>query len=72
MSTTAPETTKPVEPVDKGLKGSAVGLLSSVVIGLAATAPAYSVTATLGFIVIAVSRKPSEGASRVSLPFGRI
>jgi amino acid transporter len=42
------------EPVDKGLRGSAIGLLSSVVIGLAATAPAYSITATLGFVVIAV------------------
>jgi amino acid transporter len=42
------------EPVDKGLKGSAIGLLSSTVIGLAATAPAYSITATLGFVVIAV------------------
>ena len=33
---------------------SAIGLLSSTVFGLAATAPAYSVTATLGFVVIAV------------------
>ena len=41
-------------PVDKGLKGSAIGLLSSTIIGLAATAPAYSLTATLGFVVIAV------------------
>jgi amino acid transporter len=53
--TTAATTTHPLgEPVDKGLRGSAIGLLSSVVIGLAATAPAYSVTATLGFIVIAI------------------
>jgi amino acid transporter len=42
------------EPVDKGLRGSAIGLVSSIVIGLAATAPAYSITATLGFVVIAV------------------
>src|SRR3954466_13760980 len=42
------------EPVDKGLRGSAIGLLSSTIIGLAATAPAYSITATLGFVVIAV------------------
>jgi len=53
--TTATATTQPIDgPVDKGLRGSAIGLLSSVVIGLAATAPAYSVTATLGFIVIAI------------------
>lgn len=38
----------------KGLKSGAIGLLSGVVIGLASTAPAYSLAATLGFIVIAV------------------
>lgn len=47
-------TPKVEEPAAKGLQGSAIGLLSSLVIGLAATAPAYSVTATLGFVVIAV------------------
>ncbi|MBE7189034.1 APC family permease [Jatrophihabitans endophyticus] len=36
---------------DKGLKGGALGLASSVVIGVASTAPAYSLAATLGFIV---------------------
>jgi amino acid transporter len=35
----------------KGLKGGALGLLSSVVVGVASTAPAYSLAATLGFIV---------------------
>lgn len=39
---------------DKGLKTGALGLLSSVVIGVASTAPAYSLAATLGFVVIAV------------------
>ncbi|PVB42866.1 APC family permease [Mycobacteroides abscessus] len=39
----------PVE--SKGLKGGALGLLSSVVVGLASTAPAYSLAATLGLIV---------------------
>ncbi|MEU4499493.1 hypothetical protein AB0F96_40135, partial [Streptomyces sp. NPDC023998] len=39
---------------EKGLKGSALGLVSSVAIGLASTAPAYSLAATLGFIVLAV------------------
>ena len=38
----------------KGLKGGALGLLSSVVVGVASTAPAYSLAATLGFIVIAI------------------
>ncbi|MET7551873.1 APC family permease [Streptomyces sp. NPDC005500] len=39
---------------EKGLKGGALGLVSSVAIGLASTAPAYSLAATLGFIVLAV------------------
>ncbi|WP_374008452.1 APC family permease [Leifsonia sp. LS-T14] len=37
---------------DKGLKGGALGLLSSVVVGVASTAPAYSLAASLGFIVV--------------------
>jgi amino acid transporter len=36
---------------DKGLKSGALGLVSSTVIGVASTAPAYSLAATLGFIV---------------------
>src|SRR6476661_5281029 len=43
--------------VDKGLKRGTVGLVSSIVIGMASTAPAYSLAATLGFIVIAVGVK---------------
>lgn len=35
----------------KGLKGGVLGLLSGVVVGLASTAPAYSLAATLGLIV---------------------
>jgi amino acid transporter len=34
-----------------GLKRNAIGFLSNVVIGVASTAPAYSLAATLGFIV---------------------
>src|SRR5215471_16130939 len=41
--------------VEKGLKGGALGLLSSVVVGVASTAPAYSLAATLGFVVIAIN-----------------
>jgi amino acid transporter len=37
---------------DKGLKSGALGLVSSVVVGVASTAPAYSLAAALGFIVI--------------------
>jgi amino acid transporter len=39
---------------EKGLKGGALGLISSVVVGVASTAPAYSLAATLGFVVIAI------------------
>jgi amino acid transporter len=36
----------------KGLKTGALGLASSVVVGMASTAPAYSLAAALGFIVL--------------------
>jgi amino acid transporter len=36
----------------KGLKGGSLGLVSSVVVGVASTAPAYSLAASLGFIVV--------------------
>ncbi|MHB1467723.1 MAG: amino acid permease [Solirubrobacteraceae bacterium] len=35
----------------KGLKSNAIGYVSNIVIGVASTAPAYSIAATLGFIV---------------------
>jgi amino acid transporter len=38
----------------KGLKTGALGLISSLVIGVASTAPAYSLAATLGFVVAIV------------------
>jgi len=44
-------------PSDKGLKAGALGLMSSVVIGVASTAPAYSLAATLGFVVLVVGVK---------------
>jgi amino acid transporter len=45
------------ESRDKGLKPGALGLVSSVVIGVASTAPAYSLAATLFFVVAAVGLK---------------
>jgi amino acid transporter len=49
------------EPVpatsDKGLQAGALGLVGNVVIGLSATAPAYSLAATLGYVVLAVGEK---------------
>jgi amino acid transporter len=43
------------DPGEKGLKGGALGLISSVVVGVASTAPAYSLAATLGFVVIYIN-----------------
>ena len=48
--TTAP-TRASSEVESKGLKGGALGLVGSVVVGIASTAPAYSLAASLGFIV---------------------
>ena len=39
---------------DKGLKSNALGLVSSIVIGVASTAPGYSLAASLGLVVAAV------------------
>lgn len=41
-------------PGEKGLKGDALGMVSSVVIGVASTAPGYSLAASLGLVVAAV------------------
>jgi amino acid transporter len=43
-------TTTPSPVTNKGLKIGAIGLASSVVIGVASTAPGYSLAATLGFV----------------------
>jgi hypothetical protein len=37
---------------DKGLNADALRFMSNLVIGVASTAPAYSLAATLGFIVV--------------------
>jgi amino acid transporter len=42
---------KGAAPGEKGLKANAIGFLSNVVIGVASVAPAYSLAATLGFVV---------------------
>ena len=42
---------------DKGLKKNAIGFASSVVIGVASTAPGYSLAATLGFVAAVVGTK---------------
>jgi amino acid transporter len=51
-----PTTSGPVPSSgEKGLKKNAIGFASSVVIGVASTAPGYSLAATLGFIAAAVA-----------------
>ncbi|HEY4420885.1 MAG TPA: amino acid transporter, partial [Pseudonocardia sp.] len=60
MSTKAkPAVTAPIgaAPGAKGLHGGALGLVSGVVIGLASTAPAYSLAASLGLIVVLAGEK---------------
>jgi len=47
----APGTPKHSGVMDKGLKKGAIGYVSNIVIGVASTAPAYSLAATLGFVV---------------------
>jgi amino acid transporter len=54
MATITPELQPTEEFRDKGLKGGALGLVASVTMGVASTAPAYSLAATLGFVVILV------------------
>jgi amino acid transporter len=46
----APAAATPGGVEDKGLKHDAIGFISSVVIGVASTAPGYSLAASLGFI----------------------
>lgn len=51
---TVEDTAAPIgfpEAASKGLNSGALGLLSSVVVGMASTAPAYSLAASLGFVV---------------------
>ena len=50
-SGTPTEASGQIGVMDKGLKKGAIGYVSNVVIGVASTAPAYSMAATLGFIV---------------------
>ena len=50
----APPHAEPAAPSGKGLQAGALGLVSSVVIAVSSTAPAYSMAATLGLIVAVV------------------
>ena len=54
MKSTGPSHPAPPNGGGKGLATGTLGLWGSVVIGLASTAPVYSLVATLGFVVLAV------------------
>jgi hypothetical protein len=49
------------QPVEKGLKSGALGLVSTTFIATASVAPAYSIAATLVFVVGAVGILPVAG-----------
>jgi amino acid transporter len=69
MATSTTSELQPVEEYkDKGLKGGALGLLSSIVMGVASTAPAYSLAATLFFVVGAVLSKSPAVALLAFIP----
>ena len=55
MATTASDLQPMEEYVDKGLKPGALGLIASITMGVASTAPAYSLAATLGGVVALVA-----------------
>ena len=51
VTSSAASAPDPTAPGNKGLKSDALGYISNLVIAIASTAPAYSLAATLGFIV---------------------
>jgi amino acid transporter len=65
-------TTSQIQPMEeyeeKGLKAGALGLVSSVVMGIASTAPAYSLAATLFFVVVLVGLKSPSIAVLAFIP----
>jgi amino acid transporter len=56
------------QPLDKGLKSGALGLISSTVIATASVAPAYSIAATLVFVVVAVGHQAPAVAVLAFVP----
>ena len=68
MATATPELQPVEESRDKGLKSGALGLVSSVVMGIASTAPAYSLAATLLFVVVLVGFKAPSVALLAFVP----
>jgi amino acid transporter len=59
-------------PGRKGLKADAVGFVNGVVLGVASTAPAYSLAASLGIVVVAVGLQSPAIMLLAFLPMGAI
>jgi amino acid transporter len=68
VATATPELQPVEQSSEKGLKAGALGLISSTVIATASVAPAYSLAATLGFIVLAVGLKSPAVAVLAFVP----
>jgi amino acid transporter len=68
MATSTSDLQSVEEYRDKGLKQGALGLASSVVMGVASTAPAYSLAATLFFVVAFVGLKSPSVAVLAFIP----
>src|SRR5271165_5966500 len=56
------------QPLDKGLKAGALGLVSTTIIATASVAPAYSLAATLGLVVAAVALQAPAVAVLAFIP----
>ena len=52
---------------EKGLKGGTLGLVSSIVVGIASTAPAYSLAASLGYVVLVANGDGLVGVKAPSI-----
>ena len=52
---------------EKGLKGGTLGLVSSIVVGVASTAPAYSLAASLGYVVLVANGDGLVGVKAPSI-----
>jgi amino acid transporter len=68
MATAEQAVAQQEQPVDKGLKAGALGLVSTVIIATASVAPAYSLAATLGLVVAAVALQAPAVAVLAFIP----
>lgn len=68
MATTVQDTTSTgMAAGEKGLKGGAIGLVSSIVVAVASTAPAYSLAASLGYVVLVANGDGLVGVKAPSI-----